>query len=199
MPLIAEEKLAGHRNPRSPSPPVRRSLSTDRGALIRSRLKPEMTEKPISKPQFPVRVSVNKSVPLAPTANHSHVQDASQQGNISEVLSSLQRANVDKFQPDNADEQLKGVLNVRQVAGRKSKNENKPKTKNPTPSKNIPKIDESSVLVSDMGTGRKVEEARKSDFSEPENEILGAPIYSNPKFKKLRQNSARSSQYLEPR
>jgi len=102
-------------------------------------------------------------------------------------------------QPDHTDEQLKQLLNVRQVALRKSKNDNKPKTKNPVLSRNIPKIDESLALVFDMDTGAKVEEARKSDFSEPENEMLGSPVYSNPKLTKLRQNSTRSSQFLELR
>ncbi|KAA8527097.1 hypothetical protein F0562_008674 [Nyssa sinensis] len=67
MPLLAEEILVNLDKPRSPSPPVRRSLSTDRGALVKSRIKSETADnQPISKVQFPARVFVNKSVATMP-------------------------------------------------------------------------------------------------------------------------------------
>lgn len=202
MPFIAEENLTRSGNPRSPSPPVRRSLSTDRGALIRSRLRPETTEKPTAKLQFPVRMSVNKSVAPASTVNpfvdnfargNSHFQE----DNIAEVLSSRQRANLKKVQPDYEDEQFK-VLSVRQVSARKSKHESKPKSKNQLPSR-ISKTNESFSMLTDTDAGGNIEEAVKSDFSEPENEVFGSPLYSTSRLKKLRQNSSRTSQYLDPR
>ncbi|KAL2945003.1 Kinesin-like protein KIN-14F [Bienertia sinuspersici] len=186
MPFIAEEKLAKPGNPRSPSPPVRRSLSTDRGALIRSRLKPEMTEKPAPKPQMSARVSVNKSVGLPLGNPLADRHDGS-----------ITRANL----MDHENE-LKPVLNARQLPVRKSKNEiNRTKAKYQAVSR-IPKVNETSTLLTDIDAGGMVEEARKSDFSEPENEqgIFGSPVCTSiSRSKKLRQNSTKSSQYFEPR
>lgn len=188
MPFIAEEKLAKPGNPRSPSPPVRRSLSTDRGTLIRSRLKPEMTEKPVPKLQYPARVSVNK--PLGPPPGHSLVDRND---------GSMTRGNL----LDNDNEQLKPVLNTRQLLSvRKSKHEiTKPKAKN-QPVSRIPKVDEPFTLLTDIDAGGKIEEARKSEFEEPENEPgpFASPVCSrNFQLKKLRSNSTKSSQYLEQR
>ncbi|XP_022940572.1 kinesin-like protein KIN-14F [Cucurbita moschata] len=54
MRLLGEERSttsSSSGNPRSPSPPVRRSISTDRGALLRSKVKTETNEnQPIAKP-----------------------------------------------------------------------------------------------------------------------------------------------------
>ena len=53
MRLLGEERSTSSSsgNPRSPSPPVRRSISTDRGALLRSKVKTETNEnQPIAKP-----------------------------------------------------------------------------------------------------------------------------------------------------
>ncbi|KMT12643.1 hypothetical protein BVRB_4g091020 [Beta vulgaris subsp. vulgaris] len=190
MPLIAEEKLFKPGNPRSPSPPVRRSLSTDRGALVRSRLKPEMTEKPISKLQFSARsVSVNKSFGL-PSGNPL----------VDRHDGSITRGNL----LDHENEQLNPVLNARQLLSvRKSKNEMfKPKVAKNQQGFRLPKVDEPFTLITDIDAGGKVEEARKSDFSEPENEkgLFNSPVVSSKsRLKKLRSNSTRSSQYLEPR
>ncbi|XP_021841855.2 kinesin-like protein KIN-14F isoform X2 [Spinacia oleracea] len=189
MPFIAEEKLPKPGNPRSPSPPVRRSMSTDRGILIRSRLKPEITEKPVQKVQYPASarsVSVNKH-PGPPQGN---------------PLVDLYDGNLLLNQEN---EQLKPVLNTRQMLSvRKSKHDiNKPKTKNQQPATRIPKVDETHTLLTDIDTttGGKIDEGRKSDFSEPENEngLFSSPMYSrNSRLKKLQANSTKSSQYLEP-
>ncbi|KAL9230047.1 hypothetical protein vseg_005441 [Gypsophila vaccaria] len=164
MPYIAEEKFIKPINARSPSPPVRRSLSTDRGSLLRSRLKPELTEKPITKLQLSARASVNKS-PL-PTLGSTLV------GSLGTV---------------DGNEQLKEVVNARQVTVRKSKNEGK--CKQTQPISRVPRVDEAFPLVTDFD-------------SEPENDdhgFMGSPFRNISSLKKLRQNSTRSSQYIEPR
>ncbi|XP_059443543.1 kinesin-like protein KIN-14F [Corylus avellana] len=84
IPFLAEERLVISGKPRSPSPPVRRSMSTDRGSVIRSRVKADTTDnQPIAKVPFPARVSVNKSVaamPMIPsTDSNSRVHIGSQE------------------------------------------------------------------------------------------------------------------------
>ncbi|XP_021740782.1 kinesin-like protein KIN-14F [Chenopodium quinoa] len=182
MPFIAEEKLIKPGNPRSPSPPVRRSMSTDRGALIRSRLKPEMTEKSFPKLQYPARVSVNK--PLGPPSANPLVDRHD---------GSITRGNL----LDQENEQLKPVNTRQLLSVRKSKHDiSKIKAKN-QPAPRIPKVDEP-----DIHAGGKIEEARESDIFEPENEkgLFASPVYSsNSRLRKLRANSTKSSQCLEPR
>ncbi|XP_074320467.1 kinesin-like protein KIN-14F [Silene latifolia] len=119
MPHISEEKFVRPVMTRSPSPPVRRSVSTDRGALMRSRLKPEIIEKPIGKVQLPTRASVNRSI--FPTLGSTVVEPLY----------------------DNA--QLKEVVNARPV--RKSKNEGKCKLSQPL--SRVPRVDETFPLVED--------------------------------------------------
>ncbi|XP_057534841.1 kinesin-like protein KIN-14F [Amaranthus tricolor] len=187
MPFIAEEMLAKPGNPRSPSPPVRRSLSTDRGTLIRSRLKPETTEKRIAKLQYPA--SVNKSRSLSQAS-----------GNLLVDRHDNSHTKGDNI-PDQENEQLKSVLTVRQSSVRKNKQEtHKFKAKNQSATK-TPKDDDFTSLT-DIHAGGKIEEGRKSDFSEPENDIgvFSSPAFSiNSRMKKLQSNSTRSYQYLESR
>ncbi|KAK9689574.1 hypothetical protein RND81_09G068100 [Saponaria officinalis] len=161
MPHISEEKFIRPVNARSPSPPIRRSISTDRGSLLRSRVKPEMTQKPMTKLQLSARASVNKS-----------------------ILPSLGSTLVD---PIYDNEQLKEVVNAKQVTVRKSKIESKSKLTQPV--SRIPRVDETFPLVTDLD-------------SEPENDdhgFIGSPFRNISSLKKFRLNSTRTSQYIEPR
>lgn len=152
MPTLAEERL----NSSGPSP-VRRSLSTDRGASIRSRVKADtMESKPISKVPFPARVLVNKSIVTMPTMppadNNSRIQD---NDNILEAF--YQKLGSTKVQQEHEEEQFRQALNVRQGGIRKIKPEIKAKAKQQAP----------SMLLSDTDASEKMKEQRKSDFSKP--------------------------------
>ncbi|KAJ4725383.1 Kinesin-like protein [Melia azedarach] len=211
IPLVAEDRLGGSAKPRSPSPSVRRSISTDRGAVIRSRLKTETTEnQPISKIPFPARVPVNKSIAALPVItssaenNNSRVnlgsQEPAKQDNLLDALASLQKCSHRKVYPEHEDDQFRQALNIRQGGIRKSKAESKAKAKHQLPAR-FQKSDTGITMLSDLDAGEKMEEARKSDFSEPENEqsLLDSPVHSSLKVKKVRQNFSRNSQNLEPR
>lgn len=206
MPFVAEEKLGRSGKTTSPSPPVRRSISTDRGALMKSRVKLETVEDhPITKLAFPVKASINKSITPIPLVSsidtysrgYTSSQEPAKQDNISDAFYNLQRLNSRKLEHE--DDQFKQALNVRQGGVRKSKPESKTKAKHQLPTTRIQKSDVAGTLLS--ATDGKMEEARKSDFSEPENELglVGSPVYSALRMKKLRQNLPRSSQNLEPR
>ncbi|TXG68029.1 hypothetical protein EZV62_009304 [Acer yangbiense] len=211
MPLLAEDGLGGSTKPRTSSPSVRRSISTDRGAVIRSRVKPDTIEnQPISKLPFPARVPVNKSIAAMPTTitsstdhnNNSRLymgsQEPAKQDNIIDSLSSLQKVSTRRVYLEHEDDQFRQALNIRQGGIRKSKPENKAKAKHQLPAR-LQKSDMGIALLSDMDAGEKMEEARKSDFSEPENELLVSPVPASLKAKKVRQNFSRNSQNLEPR
>ncbi|CAK9145059.1 unnamed protein product [Ilex paraguariensis] len=210
VPFQAEERSMGSIKPRSPSPPIRRSLSTDRGALIRSRIKPDTTDNPpIIKLQFPPRVAVNKSVPTIPIIpstesmrGHLGSQEPRNQENISDALYSLQRATFRKVHPENEEELFKQALNVRQGGIRKSKPECKVKPKHQLPAKSQ-KSDITVQLLSEVDSGGIMEEARKSDFSEPENEpgLVVSPVHDHGtlRVKRDHRNFSRSSQNAEPR
>ncbi|KAI9187169.1 hypothetical protein LWI28_025140 [Acer negundo] len=210
MPLLAEDGLGGSTKPRTSSPSVRRSISTDRGAVIRSRVKPDTIEnQPISKLPFPARVPVNKSIAAMPTTitsstdhNNSRLyigsQEPAKQENIIDSLSSLQKVSTRRVYLEHEDDQFRQALNIRQGGIRKSKPENKAKAKHQLPAR-LQKSDMGIALLSDMDAGEKMEEARKSDFSEPENELLVSPVPASLKAKKVRQNFSRNSQNLEPR
>lgn len=208
MPFLADEKLASSGKPRSPSPPVRRSLSTDRGALIKSRIKLDPADdQPIMKLQFPARIAMNKS--FATTSSNPSTENSSRgstalheppkQDNISDVFYSLQRINSRKVHPEHEEEQFKHALNVRQGGVRKNKPENKAKAKYQIPVK-IQKSEVAPTSLSDTDSSGKMEEARKSDFSEPENEhgLVGSTFQGALRVKKL-HNFSRNSQNLEPR
>ncbi|KAH9652468.1 kinesin-like protein KIN-14F [Citrus sinensis] len=212
IPLVAEDRLGGSSKPRTSSPSVRRSISTDRGTLLRSRVKADTTEnQPISRVPFPARVPVNKSISATPVItssieiNNSRVyigsqEPAKQQDNVLDALSSLQKVSHRSKYPEHEDDQIRQALNIRQGGIRKSKPESKAKAKHQLPAR-FQKSDMGITLLSDMDTGEKMDEARKSDFSEPENEhsFLGSPVHSELKMKKVQQNFSRNSQNLEPR
>nr|POE76537.1 kinesin-like protein kin-14f [Quercus suber] len=211
VPFPADERLASSGKPRSPSPPIRRSLSTDRGSVFRSRIKSDtLDNQPIAKVPFPARVSVNKSVaatsmiPSTDSNSRAHIgsHEPSKQDNIYDAFCSLQRVSTRKVYPEHEEEQFKQALNVRQGGIRKSKIDSKAKARtHQMPARNQ-KSDVVTTLLSDMDVpGEKMEEPpQKSDFSEPENEhgLVESPLHAL-KMKKLRQNFSRNSQNLEPR
>ncbi|XP_060187485.1 kinesin-like protein KIN-14F [Lycium barbarum] len=207
MPLLTEEKSAVSAMRRSPSPPVRRSISTDRGAHVRSRIKPETHENPpVMKLPFPARapVTINKPVTNMPSIVSSDktrgCQSQSRQENISDVLYSLQKMSNRKI-PEHDEEQFKQVLNVRQGAIRKSKNENKIKGKHQLSTKIQIKSDVSVTLLSDGGHGGMIDEAQRSDVSESENEngFVGSNISGTIRFGNgnLPRGFSRNSQNVE--
>lgn len=213
IPFLGEERSLNSNKGRSPSPPVRRSISTDRGAHVKSRLKPDTLENPpVMKLPFPARVSTNKSLAAVPsvvssTDNHMRIHQGSQEpqklDNISETLYHLQRVNSRRVIPEHDAEQFKQALNIRQAGIRKTKTENKAKAKQQQTTKSQ-KSEIAVTLLSDMDTGPIMEEPRKSDFSEAENELgqqVGLPVIgtTNAKVKKLQRNFSRNSQNVEPR
>ncbi|XP_010324236.1 kinesin-like protein KIN-14F isoform X2 [Solanum lycopersicum] len=210
MPLLTEEKSAASPMRRSPSPPIRRSISTDRGAHVRSRNKPETFEnQPVMKLPFPARapVTINKSSTNMPaivssdrTRGYQSSREQSRQENISDVLYSLQKMSNRKI-PEHDEEQFKQVLNVRQGAIRKSKNENKLKSKHQLSTKIQIKSDVSVTLLSDGCHGGMMDEAQRSDVSESENEngFVGSNISGTIRFGNgnLPRNFSRNSQNVE--
>ncbi|KAK4715035.1 hypothetical protein R3W88_020942 [Solanum pinnatisectum] len=210
MPLLTEEKSAASSMRRSPSPPVRRSISTDRGAHVRSRHKPETFEnQPVMKLPFPARapVTINRSSTNMPaivssdkTRGYQSSREQSRQENISDVLYSLQKMSNRKI-PEHDEEQFKQVLNVRQGAIRKSKNENKIKSKHQLSTKIQIKSDVSVTLLSDGCHGGMIDEAQRSDVSESENEngFVGSNISGTIRFGNgnLPRSFSRNSQNVE--
>ncbi|KAK8527065.1 hypothetical protein V6N13_084936 [Hibiscus sabdariffa] len=202
MAILAEDRLTSALKARSPSPPVRRSLSTDRGASNRSRIKADMVDnQPVSKVPFPARVPVNKSfattnVTKSSDTNSSGVdsifQETAKQENISDALYNLRKLSINKVRPEHEDEQFRQALNVRQGGIRKSKAESKAKMKHQLPA---------MTLLSEMDAGEKIEESSKSDFSEQEYEqsLAGSPMHAALKMKKLGHIFSRKSHNLEKR
>ncbi|XP_047340981.1 kinesin-like protein KIN-14F [Impatiens glandulifera] len=190
VPFITEEKklLVVSSKTRSPSPPpLRRSMSTDRGSVMRSAVKPDPVEnQPLPRRPFPIGVSCNKTIVSLPFT-HSTEKNASRQDNISDAYLNLQRTSVKKFQQEHEDEQAKQALSIRNAGFRTNKLENKGKAKNQLPT--------STTLIYDTEGGGKIEE------TENENILAGAPpVYSVLKVKKLPRNSSRNnSQNVGPR
>ncbi|XP_022876916.1 kinesin-like protein KIN-14F [Olea europaea var. sylvestris] len=205
MPFLAEERSMSSIKPRSPSPPIRRSTSTDRGSLVRSRNRHDALDNPpVMKQVFPSSISANKSVTnipaITPSAANTRLYPGSQepikQDNVSDLFNSLQRATTRKVHLEKEDEQFKQALNVRQGGIRKSKPESKVRSKHQLPAKNQ-KSDIAETL-SDMDNGKMLE-AKKTDFSNPENEPVQLPVCGTTRTHKLHRSFSRSSQHLEPR
>ncbi|KAB5534963.1 hypothetical protein DKX38_018049 [Salix brachista] len=209
IPFLGEERLAGSTKPRSPSPPVKRSISTDRGALGRSRVKERVENQPVARVPFPARVPVNKSIaaiPVFPSADNSSKgpyigsQEALKQDNISKAFYNLQKVSTRKFYPEHEEEQFRQALNIRQGGIRKGKNETKVKEKHQMPAK-FHEVDVGTTMMSDINAGEKMEEPRKSDFSDPENEHLFpmSPTIGALMVRKLQRSFSKSSRNPEPR
>nr|XP_043640011.1 kinesin-like protein KIN-14F [Erigeron canadensis] len=192
--LLAEEG--------SQSPPIRRSISTDRGAHLKSRIKPDTPDNlPITKTQYPTRAFINRS--LATLASLPSTENKrgylSSQDNNSEALHNLPRINARKGNQEQEEEQFKQMLNVRQGGIGKLKLENNQvKTKSQLPIK-IHKADLLRTVYSGVDAGGTIEEGHRSDFSEPENEhVLNKPQLPVG-MKKLQRSSSRSSHTVEVR
>ncbi|KAF9673173.1 hypothetical protein SADUNF_Sadunf11G0121000 [Salix dunnii] len=209
IPFLGEERLASSTKPRSPSPPVKRSISTDRGALGRSRVKERVENQPVARVPFPARVPVNKSIaaiPVFPSTDNSSKspyigsQEALKQDNISKALYNLQKVSPRKFYPEHEEEQFRQALNIRQGGIRKGKNETKAKAKHQMPAM-FHEVDVGTTMLPDINAGEKIEEPRKSDFSDPENEHLFpmSPTVGGLMVKKLQRSFSKSSWNLEPR
>ncbi|KAL3508328.1 hypothetical protein ACH5RR_027729 [Cinchona calisaya] len=207
--FLPEERSLGSSKARSPSPPVRRSVSTDRGALVRSRIKPETLDNPpVMRLPFPARVPSNKPMVAVPsvisstdsyTRSYQASQEPHKQDNISETLYSLQRIASRKVHIEHEEEQFKQALNVRQGGIRKNRLDNKVKTKHPQTTKNQ-KSDIGVTSLSDLDNGGAVEEAHKNEFLEAENEQAGSPVHATTmRLKKFQRNFSRNSQNVEPR
>ncbi|GFP89121.1 kinesin kp1 [Phtheirospermum japonicum] len=203
MPLLAEERSTRSVTARSPSPPIRRSISTDRAAIIKTRIKSDALENPpVVKAPFPASLSVNKSVANLPSVVPSAVNvntrsyHGSKEPPLPDALDSLQRVTVRKAQSGIEEEHINQALNVRQGGIRKTKAEGKVRIKQQS------KVQRSGVAettLSDIGTVKMLEEAQKVDFSDPENEHghFGLPAA---RVKKLQhRNFSRNSQNVEPR
>ena len=192
MPLLAEEG--------SPSPPIRRSISTDRGVHIKSRTKPDTPENPpITKLQYPIRASVNRSLATLPNLPSTDNKKGylSSHDNFSEALHNLPKAR--KANQEQEEEQCKQMLNVRQGGIRKLKVEhNQVKAKSQLPVK-IHKSEILRTVFSDVDGGETVEEGQRSDFSEAENEHVSTKSHVPMGTKKLQRSSSRSSQNAEVR
>jgi kinesin family protein C2/C3 len=192
MSLLTEEKLASSRKGRSPSPPVRRSTSTDRGSVIKSKLKNDTAEnQPVLKHPFPARVPANKFLATMPMA-------ASLENNA--------RLHVNSPEPVKHEEQQfkQAVSAVRQGGVRKSKVESKAKAKHHqlSPFK-LQNPDLIPTFISGMEfVGEKtVETPPKSDHSDPENDlrIVESLVHGALNLNKIRQNFPKNFQNLESR
>ncbi|KAF5191967.1 Kinesin-like protein kin-14f [Thalictrum thalictroides] len=204
MPFLSEDDLLAGK-PRSPSPPVRRSISTDRGSL---RLKHDTHDNQHpGKLHLPTRIAVNKSIASIPEIPTSENNSRIYLGHkyimkpeiCSETLSSLQRVNWRNVHLESEDHHLKQALNVRQGGIRKTKPETKPMLKHQFPTRM--QKPEAPQLLNEEEMSRKVEVIQKSDFSETENEHgpVESPVCVSPRVKKQRQNFARNFQNLEHR
>ncbi|KAF6153849.1 hypothetical protein GIB67_001082 [Kingdonia uniflora] len=183
--FFAEQGAVNSTKPRSPSPPlVRRPMSTDRGCLIKSRLKLDTLDNhPIVKLQFPNRMTVNKSV-ASLSMNATNENNSRGYMGIQSVKSRKAYPN-----PENVDKQLKQIVNVTQGGIMKSEHQRKTKIKPRLPGR-----------TQKEEIGGKVVETQKSNFPDTENEhgCIRPPIDSGSEKKKLRQNFARDSQNFEP-
>ncbi|KAJ1415519.1 P-loop containing nucleoside triphosphate hydrolase [Sesbania bispinosa] len=216
MSLLAEERpvSSGKGRTRSPSPPVRRSISTDRGSVIKSKVKIDTADnQPVLKHPFPARVPVNKSpvtMSMVPSTDNNsrvyvHPQEPVRQDNVSESLFNLQKVNSRKVHQEHEEEQFKQASGVvRQGGIRKSKADNKAKVKHhqQLPFR-IRKADHIPTSIPDLENAGEmtVEAPRKSDYSEPENDLsfIESTVNGVLNLKKLRQNNSRNSQNLESR
>ncbi|XP_045819408.1 kinesin-like protein KIN-14F [Trifolium pratense] len=189
MSLLTEEKLVSSRKGRTPSPPVRRSTSTDRGSVIKSKLKNDTAEnQPVLKHPFPARVPVNKFLATMPMA-------ASLENNA--------RLHVNSPEPvKHEEEQFKQALSaVRQGGVRKTKVENKAKAKHHqlSPFK-LQNPDLIPTFISGMEfDGEKT--PPKSDHSDPENDLrfVESVVHGALNLTKIRQNFPKNFQNLESR
>ncbi|KAK4491801.1 hypothetical protein RD792_002577 [Penstemon davidsonii] len=204
LPLLAEERSIGSINSRFPSPPVRRSISTDRAALTRPRISSDALEnQPVIKLPFPASVPVNKSIAniptIIPSAVNTRLYQGSQDPPFPDVLNSFQSVTFRKVHFENEEEQFKQSLNVRQGGIGKTRAESKMKTKHQSSAK-VQKSGVTETQHSDMmDTSKTSEDTQKVDLSDPENDHGTFKYPATTRAKKLHRNFSRNSQNLEPR
>ncbi|CAN8255074.1 unnamed protein product [Cochlearia groenlandica] len=163
MPNLAEEMS----NTRSPSPPSRRSLSTDRGSSIKSRNKPDTTQNlPVSRTPFPARVPVAKSfstVPSNPSSEYNHRLRIDHRDNTSDTYHNHHKLlSARKLFPEIDEERIRHALNTRQGGVKKTKAESSKakKTKQPSPAR-FQKLD--------VGISLRSEEDSKTNQTQKRN------------------------------
>ncbi|KAK7299901.1 hypothetical protein RJT34_10730 [Clitoria ternatea] len=207
MSLVAEENIVSSGKGRSPSPPVRRrSISTDRGSVIKSKVKSDKTDnQQILKHSFPARVLVNKSLvtmPIAPSTDNNyrvnllHSQEPVKQDNGSETLLNLHKVNSRRVNQEHEEEQLKQAFGaLRQGGTRRTKAKVKNHQQFPF---RIQKTDMMPTLIMENADGVTVEAPRESDYSEPENDIsfMESAVHGVLNPKKIHQNISRNSHNL---
>ncbi|KAD4386351.1 hypothetical protein E3N88_26520 [Mikania micrantha] len=178
MPLLAEEG--------SQSPPIRRSISTDRGAHLKSRIKAEtLANPPFTKTQYPTRTFINRSLATLPNlpSTDNKKEYLSSQDNFAEALHNHPRINSRKANyQEQEEEQFKKMLKLKN---------NQVKAKRQQPIK--------QTMLSDMDVGQTVEEGQRSDFSETENEHNSNRLHVPAGVKKLQRSSSRNFHVVEIR
>lgn len=205
-PSEAEENSVSSGNARSPSPPVRRSISTDRGSTIKSRIKFDMTDSQPKVP-FPARVSVKQSVSFKPTIpsidkTSRTVTDSQQpqKPDINSDIFNFQRIRSKTIHLENEEENSKEAPIATQSSTRRSKAESKTRPKSQLLGE-IQKPRVAATLFSDLSSNEKPETTHQSDFSETENE--GNIVEPTARFvtqaKRSQQNLPKISQNLEMR
>ncbi|GAU13495.1 hypothetical protein TSUD_127920, partial [Trifolium subterraneum] len=192
MSLLTEEKLVSSRKGRTPSPPVRRSTSTDRGSVIKSKSKNDTAEnQPVLKHPFPARVPVNKFLATMPMATS---------------LENNARLHVNSPEPvKHEEEQFKQALSAARQGGvRKSKVESKAKAKHHqlSPFKlHNPDLIPTFISGMEFDGEKTVETPPKSDHSDPENDLrlVESVVHGALNLTKIRQNFSKNFQNLESR
>ncbi|KAL1556144.1 kinesin-like protein KIN-14F [Salvia divinorum] len=190
-----DDRPVGSIKPRSPSPPSRRSISTDRASVMKYRTKSNALDNQlVVKAPFPASLSVNKSV--ANAASYIPATMITQEPYLPNALNRLQRVTLQRV-PENEDELFKQALSIRHGGIRKPKQEGKVKATMQQASAKV----HTSMLLSDVAAG-KMQETGKSDSSKPENEngpfglttCASVATGSN----KLHRSLSRNSQNVEP-
>ncbi|XP_073113690.1 kinesin-like protein KIN-14F [Elaeis guineensis] len=184
-PSNAEESYRNSIMLRSTSPPLRRSLSTDRAAIIKSKPKiVNIDDRPVSRLQFPDKSSINRSSATKSSALTN--RSSSVCWNPQEI------SNLRTAFSEHEEKQLKSALNVRQGGIRKNMAESRIKSKHQQPF---------GSQRFDFDSGGREESRKKSNFYETENEcsLVESPVYGSPRAKQLKHHMTRISQNVEPR
>ncbi|KAI4366209.1 hypothetical protein MLD38_022114 [Melastoma candidum] len=206
-----EDQLANSVSPRSESPPIRRSLSNDRASVIKTRHKAEATDgQPFIRVPFPARVPTSRSVAtdLFPgpgdnnVRDHPRSQEPQKHENFFDGSPNLSKISTRRVYQEHDDEQFKRALDIRQGGVRKAKIDGKVKAKNQLPTSRTHKFEAvtTTVVTTTTYEGEKIDDPRRSDFSEPENEHvpLGFPPLGSLQVKK-HQHGLKNSQNFEER
>jgi len=202
MSLLSEEKSVSTGRGRSPSPPIRRSISTDRGSVIKNKTKIDNLEnQPISKNPFTARtVPVNKSIVTMTMTPQEPVKHDF----VYEPLFNAQKVSFRKVHQEHEEQQVKQPFAaVRQSGVRNNKADNKVRAKHLQRSPfRIQKTDLIPKLIPDMDIASEIMEApQKCDYSELENDFtfMESAVNGVLSVKKMRHNISKNSQNHESR